>query len=142
MNSDQLVLEEPWHSLWAGKDPFVAVEALEGEVFRELEGRRTLRTEVAGRGYFVKIHHGIGWAEMLKNLLSLRLPVLGAENEWRAIQRLRELGVDSMRAAAYGQRGHNPARRRSFLVTEELAPTVSLEGTIRLTGQHAPRPFA
>ena len=127
MNSDQLVLEEPWRSLWAGKDPFVAVEALEGEVFRELEGRRTLRTEVAGRGYFVKIHHGIGWAEMLKNLLSLRLPVLGAENEWRAIQRLRELGVDSMRAAAYGQRGHNPARRRSFLVTEELAPTVSLE---------------
>jgi heptose I phosphotransferase len=127
MNSDQLVLDEPWHSLWAGKDPFVAVEALEGEVFRELEGRRTLRTEVAGRGYFVKIHHGIGWAEMLKNLLSLRLPVLGAENEWRAIQRLRELGVDSMRAVAYGQRGHNPARRRSFLVTEELAPTVSLE---------------
>jgi heptose I phosphotransferase len=127
MNSDQLVLDELWRSLWAGKDPFVAVEALEGEVFRELEGRRTLRTEVAGRGYFVKIHHGIGWAEMLKNLLSLRLPVLGAQNEWRAIQRLRELGVDSMRAVAYGQRGHNPARRRSFLVTEELAPTVSLE---------------
>ena len=127
MNSDKLVLDEPWRSLWAGKDPFVAVEALEGEVFRELEGRRTLRTEVAGRGYFVKIHHGIGWAEMLKNLLSLRLPVLGAQNEWRAIQRLRELGVDSMRAVAYGQRGHNPARRRSFLVTEELAPTVSLE---------------
>ena len=127
MNSDKLVLDEPWRSLWAGKDPFVAVEALEGEVFRELEGRRTLRTEVAGRGYFVKIHHGVGWAEMLKNLLSLRLPVLGAQNEWRAIQRLRELGVDSMRAVAYGQRGHNPARRRSFLVTEELAPTVSLE---------------
>ena len=127
MNSDKLVLDEPWRSLWAGKDPFVAVEALEGEVFRELEGRRTLRTEVAGRGYFIKIHHGIGWGEMLKNLLSLRLPVLGAQNEWRAIQRLRELGVDSMRAVAYGQRGHNPARRRSFLVTEELAPTVSLE---------------
>jgi hypothetical protein len=26
--------------------------------------------------------------------------VLGAQNEWRAIQRLRELGVDSMRAVA------------------------------------------
>jgi hypothetical protein len=34
--------------------------------------------------------------------LSLRLPVLGAANEWRAIQRLRELGVDSMRAVAFG----------------------------------------
>ncbi len=127
MNSDKLFLDEPWRALWAGKDPFVAVEALEGEVFRELEGRRTLRAEVAGRGYFVKIHHGIGWAEILKNLLSLRLPVLGAQNEWRAIQRLGELGVDSMRGVAYGQRGHNPARLRSFLVTEELAPTVSLE---------------
>ena len=43
-----LVLDEPFRSLWSGKDPFVAVEALDGEVFRELEGRRTLRTEVAG----------------------------------------------------------------------------------------------
>lgn len=127
MNSDKLVLDEPWRSLWAGKDPFVAVETLEGEVFRELEGRRTLRAEVAGRGYFVKIHHGIGWAEILKNLLSRRLPVLGAQNEWRAILRLGELGVDSMRGVAYGRRGHNPARLSSFLVTEELAPTVSLE---------------
>jgi heptose I phosphotransferase len=41
---------------------------LQGEVFRELEGRRTLRTEVAGRGYFVKIHRGAGWAEIVKNL--------------------------------------------------------------------------
>lgn len=53
------------------------------------EARRTLRIEVAGQGYlFVKIHRGVGWKEILKNLLSLRLPVLGAGNEWRAIARL------------------------------------------------------
>lgn len=51
----RLVLEEPFKRLWSGRDPFEAVEALQGKVYRELEGRRTLRTEVDGRGYFVKI---------------------------------------------------------------------------------------
>ena len=127
MSTDELCLEEPFRSLWASEDPFSAVEALEGQVFRELEGRRTLRNEVAGRGYFVKIHRGIGWGEIFKNLLSLRLPVLGAQNEWQAIRRLQELGIDSMHAVAFGRRGSNPARQLSFIVTEELTPTVSLE---------------
>ena len=131
MNEPTVILEEPFRSLWAGRDPFVAVEALTGEVFRELEARRTLRTEVAGRSYFVKIHRGVGWAEIVKNLLCLRLPVLGAENEWRAIARLRRLGVDTMRGVAFGQRGRDPATRHSFIVTEDLAPTISLEDYCR-----------
>ena len=127
MSGPRLEVGEPFRSLWSGNDPFVAVEALKGEVFRELEARRTLRTEVDGRGYFVKIHRGVGWAEILKNLISLRLPVLGAGNEWRAIGRLAELGVDTMHGVAVGQRGCNPATQHSFIVTEELAPTISLE---------------
>ena len=125
--SEHVFLDEPLRTLWAGQDPFVAVEALEGEVFRELEARRTLRTVVAGHGYFVKIHRGVGWPEIAKNLVSLRLPVLGAGNEWQAIERLSAAGVDTMRAVAYGARGANPARQHSFIVTEELTPTVSLE---------------
>lgn len=123
----KLLLNEPFKSLWAGRDPFVAVEALQGVVYRELEGRRTLRTEVDGRGYFVKIHRGIGWGEIVKNLLSAKLPVLGAEQELIAIERLREVGVPSMTAVAFGARGANPATQHSFIVTEELAPTISLE---------------
>lgn len=122
-----LFLAEPFKSLWAEQDAFVAVEQLQGEVYRELEGRRTLRTEVDGRGYFVKIHRGIGWGEIFKNLFSLRLPVLGAGQEWRAIQRLHEVGVPTMTAVAYGERGDNPAKQHSFIVTEELAPTIDLE---------------
>ena len=80
MSTQVVSLDEPFRTLWAGRDPFAAVEALQGEVFRELEARRTLRTEVAGRGYFVKIHRGVGWGEILKNLMCLRLPVLGAGN--------------------------------------------------------------
>lgn len=140
MSAPESFLEEPFRSLWAGSDPFVAVESLQGKIFRELEGRRTLRTEVAGKGYFVKIHRGVGWAEIAKNLLTLRLPVLGAENEWRAIRRLGELGVDTMRAVAFGQRGENPARQRSFLITEELAPTVSLEDFCRDWPRQPPPP--
>jgi heptose I phosphotransferase len=123
----KLQLSEPFKTLWAGRDAFAAVEALQGQVYRELEGRRTLRTEVDGRGYFVKIHRGIGWGEIIKNLLTAKLPVLGAEQELIAIQRLREVGVPSMTAVAFGARGGNPAAQHSFIVTEELAPTVSLE---------------
>jgi heptose I phosphotransferase len=135
-----VILNEPFRSLWAGRDPFVAVEALSGEVFRELEARRTLCTEVAGRSYFVKIHRGIGWAEIVKNLLCLRLPVLGAGNEWRAIGRLEQAGVDTLRGIAFGQRGHNPATQHSFIVTENLSPTVSLEDFCRDWPVNPPAP--
>ncbi|MGZ9708353.1 lipopolysaccharide core heptose(I) kinase RfaP [Pseudomonas sp. GNP013] len=123
----KLMLAEPFKTLWAGRDAFAEVERLEGEVYRELEARRTLRTEVAGRGYFVKIHRGIGWGEIVKNLVTVKLPVLGAGQEWLAIQRLQEVGVPTMTAVAYGERGSNPADQHSFIITEELAPTISLE---------------
>ncbi|RRV09432.1 lipopolysaccharide core heptose(I) kinase RfaP [Pseudomonas sp. v388] len=123
----KLFLAEPFKSLWAGRDAFAEVEALDGKVYRELEGRRTLRTEVEGRGYFVKIHRGIGWGEIAKNLATAKLPVLGAGMEWQAVARLHEVGVPTMTAVAYGERGSNPAAQHSFIVTEELAPTESLE---------------
>lgn len=140
MSETNLFLAEPFRALWAGQDPFVAVEALQGKVYRELEARRTLRTEVAGRGYFVKIHRGVGWGEIAKNLLTARLPVLGAGNEYRAIRRLEALGVATMRAVAYGARGGNPAAQHSFIVTEELAPTVSLEDFCRDWPTRPPAP--
>ena len=123
----KLVLKPPFERLWAGRDAFDEVEALKGEVYRELEGRRTLRTEVNGEGFFVKIHRGIGWGEIIKNLVTAKAPVLGAGQEWAAIQRLHEAGVPTMTAVAFGERGGNPARQHSFIVTEELAPTISLE---------------
>ncbi|WP_339523288.1 lipopolysaccharide core heptose(I) kinase RfaP [Pseudomonas sp. EA_35y_Pfl2_R111] len=136
----KLVLAEPFKSLWAGRDAFAAVEALQGQVYRELEGRRTLRTEVDGRGYFVKIHRGIGWGEIAKNLLTAKLPVLGARQEWQAIQRLKEVGVATMTAVAYGERGSNPAAQHSFIVTEELAPTTDLEQLSLSWAQQPPEP--
>ena len=123
----KLILAEPFKTLWAGRDAFAEVEQLQGQVFRELAARRTLRTEVDGRPYFVKIHRGIGWAEIFKNLITAKLPVLGAGLEWDAIHRLQEIGVPTMTGVAFGEKGSNPADQHSFIVTEELAPTVSLE---------------
>lgn len=136
----KLQLLEPFKSLWANTDPFVAVERLEGVVYRELEARRTLRTEVDGRGYFVKIHRGVGWAEILKNLATAKAPVLGAGQEWLAIQRLTEAAVPTMTAVAFGERGGNPANQHSFIITEELAPTISLEDYARDWPTQPPAP--
>lgn len=136
----KLVLLEPFKSLWADRDPFVEVERLEGVVYRELEARRTLRTEVAGRGYFVKIHRGIGWLEILKNLSTAKAPVLGAGQEWLAIQRLTKAGVPTMTGVAFGERGGNPANQHSFIITEELAPTISLEDYARDWPARPPAP--
>ena len=102
---------------------------MEGEMFREMprEGRRTLRFACGGRSYFIKIHRGVGWREIFKNLFSLRLPILGARNEWQAIEKLGELGIPTTPLVACGERGANPARRESFVLTRDLGKTISLE---------------
>lgn len=96
-------------------------------VYRNKEGRKTLRFESGGKSYFLKLHRGIGWSEIVKNLLQLRLPVLGARNEYVAVNKLRELGVDTMSVAAYASEGYNPAAIHSLIVTDDLVGTISLE---------------
>lgn len=120
-------LKEPLATLWRGKDAFEEVKTLQGEVFRELETRRTLRFELAGKSYFLKWHRGTSLKEIVKNLLSLRMPVLGADREWNAIHRLHDLGVDTMHGVGFGEKGLNPLTKTSFIITEDLTPTISLE---------------
>ncbi len=98
-----------------------------GEVFRDVDGRKTLRFNEQGKSYFIKIHTGVGWKEILKNLVQLKKPVLGAENEFLAIRRLTDLDIDTMTLVAYASKGWNPAKIQSYVVTEELTNTISLE---------------
>jgi heptose I phosphotransferase len=123
----QIWLSDRFRTLWEGRDPFDEVEQLQGEVFRHVASRRTIRVAIDGRHYFAKIHHGVGWREIVKNLLHLKLPVLGAENEWRALNLLHEIGVRTITPVAFGRMGRNAARIHSFLITEELTGTTSLE---------------
>lgn len=100
---------------------------LHGVVFRDVVGRQTIRVTLGGNSYFVKQHFGVGWGEIFKNLLTGRLPILGAATEWQAIQRLNELGIPTTPAVAFASRGHNPARQQSFVITRDLGDIVSLE---------------
>ena len=104
------------------------------------EGRRTVSFSHNGERYYLKIHDGVGWKEIGKNLTSLRLPVLGAENEWKGVHHLRRqtllqnLGLNTLNIAGYGTRErrfgkilNNPAKRQSLIVTDEIPKAISLE---------------
>ncbi|HSI25359.1 MAG TPA: lipopolysaccharide core heptose(I) kinase RfaP [Methylotenera sp.] len=108
-------------------DVFEAMMRLSGKAFRDVPGRKTMRVEVAGKDYFIKQHFGVGWGEIFKNLVTLKMPILGAMTEVHAIQKLSEIGIASTPLVAYGQRGYNPASLRSFVLTEDLGDIVSLE---------------
>lgn len=109
-----------------------------GVVYRELEARRTFRFEYDNGAYFAKLHFGVGWLEIVKNLVQLRLPVLGAANERKAIERLTRAGIDTMTIVAYAESGTNPATRQSGIVTRALPDTISLEDLVA----EGPVPFA
>ena len=94
-----------------------------GQVYRHAARRRTLRLGA----YFVKLHEGVGWREIAKNLLALRRPVLGARNEFVACQHLRAHGVPAPAVAGFGVSGWHPARRRSFVACDALDGFESLE---------------
>ena len=123
----KLFLSEFFQTLWQDKEPFAEVGKLDGTLFREVKTRRTLRLELNGRSFFLKHHLGVGWREIFKNLFQFKLPILGAGNEFAAIKHLEKLDVPTMCAEAYGERGSNPARRESFLITAELENSQSLE---------------
>lgn len=122
-----LLLRDDIAAAWHGQDAFEAARRQQGAIFRDKEGRRTLRFEIDGRGYFLKLHQGVGWGEIFKNLLQLRLPVIGASNEYLAIRALEKIALDTLSVAGYGQRGVNPATQLSFLITDELTAVESLE---------------
>lgn len=110
-----------------GEDAYQTLQSAKGKVFRKAPGRKTLQLVIGGESYFAKLHSGVGWGEILKNLIQLRMPVLGADTEWQAIHSLKELGLDTLNPVAFGSQGWNPATRKSFIVTEEIKDAISLE---------------
>lgn len=120
-------LREELDSIWSDNEIFQALENIQGEIYRHKEGRKTLKFQLQGKSYFLKLHQGIGWKEIFKNLTQFRLPVVGASNEWRAIQACHACGIDTQVIAGYGKIGWNPATQHSFLITDELREVQSLE---------------
>ena len=136
-----LELDDFFRRLWPPPaDPFRRVAELAGEEFRKVKSRRTFRVEIAGRGFFVKHHLGVGWGEIFKNWLMFKRPVLSALDEYRALGKLRELGVPTMTPAACGCRGDDPAKLESFLITEELGGMIDLESLTSAWKKSPPAP--
>lgn len=123
----QFEVSDKFKKDWGSEPSFDELMNLDGEMYRQVARRKTFRFTLNGRDYFAKIHKGVGWVEVFKNLISARLPVLGARNEYVAIKALQKLNVDTMTLAAFGQRGSNPVELDSFVITESLEPAISLE---------------
>lgn len=107
-------------------DPFDFLMSIQGEIFRKVLERETLRFGLDGETYFIKKHFGCGFWEAIKNLLQFRVPILGAKNELEVIRALEQAGVPTMQVEAYGFRGIKPFWQQSFIVTRELKPIVGL----------------
>ncbi|MBN2809236.1 MAG: lipopolysaccharide core heptose(I) kinase RfaP [Deltaproteobacteria bacterium] len=140
-SSDILEIPDDWRQGWLKEDPFAKLFALNGNVYRHKDGRRTLQFMHAGKSYFAKLHHGLGWQRFFKCLFRLKWPLGGAENEWQAIQILEKLNLPTTPLVAYGQRGNNPLTRQSFIITKDLANTESLEDYCRDWPVKPPNPF-
>jgi hypothetical protein len=122
-----IYVREDLRELFARERTVAHFMRIEGQIYKQFPTRRTLKFERGGREFFIKAHLGFGWREILRKLVSLRVPVVGAKAEWRAIQALEAIPVKTMRIAAYGEDGINPATKRSFIVTEALLGVESLE---------------
>lgn len=121
-----------------GQKTFKYFMNLQGEVYRDIDDRKTSRFFVDGDGFFIKQHFGIGWKEIFKNLLQLKLPITGAKNEYEAIKKLKALHIDTMDIVGFSQQGFNPASLQSFLITRELDNTISLEDYCANWSEHPP----
>lgn len=120
-------LREDIAALWADKDPLVEAQALQGEVYRAVARRRTMRVELASRHFFVKVHYGVGWPEIFKNWLTLKRPVVGARNEFEACRHLERMNITAPKVAAYGESADGAASRFSFVLCDALEGYEDLE---------------
>ncbi len=110
-----------------GDAAFDQMFALTGKTFRDVEGRETVRVEIGGEIYFVKRHRGLGWKNIFRTLLACRWPVVSARNEFDAVRCLNEVGIPTVDVVGFGERGHSPATRQSFLLMKELRGCIDLE---------------
>lgn len=129
---DILMIPSEIKQQFAGIDAFEALMNMSGKAFRDVPGRKTIQVTLGNKRYFIKQHFGVGWGEIFKNLVSLKMPIIGAMTEVKAIQKLTAICIPTTPLVAYGQQGCNPAclnlaSRQSFVLTEDLGDIISLE---------------
>jgi hypothetical protein len=117
----------------AGWDRFEAVMAAsEGHCWRAMAHRENWRFDLPdGRGgschVYVKKHHVRHKQSWLKARLKRQPSATPARVEMENVARLREVGIESMRVIAMGERFHADGLVESFLITEELRGFLELQ---------------
>jgi len=99
--------------------------SIKGKVARDLPNRKTICFEQGGKQYFIKQHFGIGYWEIFKNLFMLRLPIDSARNEWEALRLLSKHHIETPKPIGFGQKGLNPATKKSFMLMSALENKLS-----------------
>ena len=113
--SDIKILDKNLKYLFHAKDTFKVAKNFEGEIYRKYENRITKKFAHEDRSYFIKFHGAVGWKEILKNILQLKIPVVGARREYGALNHLKECGINCPQVKGFATRGLNPADSSSFL---------------------------
>ncbi len=131
-----LTISEKFSSLFP--NDFKACMALNGDIVNQSQNRDTVHIMQQGQSFFIKKHRGVGYWELLINLIQGRRPIVSAKTEWDAIQRVHALNISTMIPVAYGCQGISPANLHSFLITVDLGQHISLEKLALTWKQHNP----
>ncbi len=128
---ETIFLNNELKNLFSSGDFFSIAENIEGEVFRKTANRITKEFTFEGNRYFIKLHYGVGWKEIFKNIVKFRAPTIGASTEWKALKKLKSLGIECPEPVGFYSTGINPADLKSFLITKSLINTISLEEALK-----------
>ena len=120
-------LDNDLRQVFRSEDTFSVAQNINGKVFREYENRITKQFKIQDKSYFIKFHGPVGWKEIIKNLIQIKTPVIGAQREYDALNHLTKTNINCPKIKGFGKKGLNPAKSSSFLITEELYGTLSLE---------------
>ena len=102
----QLYFDEDIKYLFNGSKSFDLAQKVEGEIYREHANRITKKIIVNHKGYFIKLHGPVGWREIFKNLIQIKIPVIGATRELKALKHLAYHGVNTLSCHWLFQKGN------------------------------------
>lgn len=106
---------------------FERIMALKGEYYRDTPSRKTCQVMIGGQSYFLKQHYPVGWLPVIRRLFAFKKPNFSAMAEVSAIRALSVHGIATTPLVAFGERGYNPAKMQSFLITEDLGDIIALQ---------------
>ena len=87
----KIFFDKDFEVYFGSKDPMELAKNLDGKLYRDYANRKTKQFFFKGSSYFLKYHGPVGWKELLKNLIQIKIPVVGAEREWKALLKLQSI---------------------------------------------------